>query len=161
MCLRSSRAPRAADSNTLWVDPSADNGIPSQIRVLQKGLASYGTSGASTTDFQLFLPGNANLSACYLSWAGDKPVTVDGVAYASGTCPIPAVGTTKTYTLANGTIMRITTYQGSPSVQPVFIVIDESGSNPTIKQMNSDYNHETTCTGDICIDGTWYEMPKI
>ena len=148
----------AANSNiaptALWIDPSETNEIGSRIYVF-----------GNTDGYQLFLPSNAVLSECFLSWDGDMPATVDGQTYRSGSCPVPALETEKTYDFINDTqtiaSFNITVYQGSANVQPVFIVIDESGENPTIEQMDSDPDHEVTCTGQINIGGQWYELSKI
>ena len=145
----SSTAPTA-----LWIDPSETNGIKSRIYVFE-----------NTAEYQLFLPGNAVLSECFLSWDGDMMATVDNQTYETGSCPISSLETEKTYDFNNESqtiaSYNITVYQGSADVQPVYIVVDESGDNPTIAQMDSDPNHEVTCTGQINIGGQWYEMSKI
>ena len=82
----SSTAPTA-----LWIDPSETNGIKSRIYVFE-----------NTAEYQLFLPGNAVLSECFLSWDGDTQAIVDGTSYESGTCPIPPADTQKTYTFTTG-----------------------------------------------------------
>ena len=138
----------------LWIDPSETNGIGSRIYVFE-----------NTAGYQLFLPGCAVLSECFLSWDGDMQATVDGRTYTSGSCPIPAPETEKTYDFNDRTqtlaSFNITVYQGSAQVQAVYIEIDESGNNPTMAQMDSDPDHEVTCTGQINIGGQWYELSKI
>ena len=115
--------------------------------------------------YQLYLPGNAVLENCFLSWDGEAQATVNNTTYASGACPIPPKDTATTYVFKNGNqtlaSFNLITYQGSPNVTPVFIDIDESDGKPTISQMDGDASHNVTCTGNINIDGTWYDMPKI
>ena len=154
----------AAAPTKVWLAASDASGIPMQIDlfVTQKS----GTSSNPTYTGQLYLPGSAVLSQCFLSWNGDMAVTYENRTYASGSCPIPAAtGTQATYTFKSGSetvgTYRITAYQGSPGVTAVFIDIDESGDNPTIAEMDGDADHEVTCTGRINIAGTWYDMPKI
>ena len=43
--------------------------------------------------YELYLPGSVNASECRLFWDGGSKVTLNGVDYLSGTCPIPAVST--------------------------------------------------------------------
>ena len=154
-------AAAAVAPTAMWVEPSDESGIPAQI-----DLFITNTSGTTYTG-QLFLPGNVSLENCFLSWDGDALATVNGTDYPSGECPIPESDAETTYTFKNGSTtiatFKITKYQGSDNngVQRVFIDIDESGENPTIKQMDDDENHEVTCTGRININGTWYDMPKI
>ncbi len=147
--VRSYTAPTA-----LWIDPSETNGIASRIDVFR-----------NRTGYQLFLPGSAVLSECFLSWDGDMQATVDGQMYRSGSCPVPALETEAVYSFNDETqtiaSFNITVYQGSADVQPVYIVIDESGDNPTIAEMDSDPDHEVTCTGQINIGGQWYELSKM
>ena len=138
----------------LWIDPSETNGIRSRIYVFK-----------NTAGHQLFLPGSAVLSECFLSWDGDMQATVDDQVYPSGSCPVPPLETEKTYAFDTGTqttaSFDITVYQGSADVQPVYIVIDESGDNPTIEHMDQDPDHEVTCKGNINIGGQWYVLSKM
>ena len=46
-------------------------------------------------------------------------------------------------------------------MQRVFIQVNEEDGNPTIAQMDGDEDHNIECTGNINVNGTWYEMPKI
>ena len=143
----------------MWVAPTDTNNIPMQIDAFQTAYSN------NTYTCQLYLPGNADLTSCYLSWDGDMQATVDNVTYSSGTCPIPPVGVEKTYSFKNGywttCSFKITAYQGSENVPPIFIDIDETNGNPTIAQMDGDADHETTCVGRINIDGNWDEGLKI
>ncbi|MBQ2677280.1 MAG: CotH kinase family protein, partial [Firmicutes bacterium] len=145
-------ASAATAPTELWVAPTEANGLPAQIDVFKSG-----------TSYQLYLPGDAVLDNCFLSWDGDMTATVDNKSYASGECPIPAPNTETTYNFKdeNQTFktFNIATYQGSVNVVPVFIDIDESQG--TIEAMDNDKEHDKECTGRINIDGHWYEMPKI
>ena len=151
-------AQAATAPSKTWVAPSEANNIPAQIDI-------WAAKSGNTTTYELYLPGNANLSACFLSWDGDMQFAVDGVVYESGTCPIPPVGQAKTYTLMSEgqavTSFQVITYQGSAGVTPVFIEIDETGGKATIEQMDNDRDHETTCSGTIYIDGTEYVLSKM
>ena len=142
----------AGDVPAMWVEPSSSNGIPAQIDVFK----------ASNTSYQIYLPGNADLSHCYLSWDGEMQATVGGTPYDSGSCPVPSPEDgAVSYAFGNGASVSITTYQGSLNVVPVFILVDESEGNQTIAEMDNDKDHETECTGTIYIDGQLYGMPKI
>ena len=57
----------------LWVAPSETNGIPVQIDVFK---ANTGTNYNPTYTFQLYLPGDAILENCFLSWDGGLQATV-------------------------------------------------------------------------------------
>ena len=155
--------PKAVSAPTaLWLEPSDAGKIPSRIDVFRK--RTGGTNTNPTYSYQIYLPGNAVPSECRLSWDGGLQATVNGVAYDSGVCPIPAANETKTYSFKNGTqttSFSIVTYQGSASVTAVFIEIDESNGNPTIAQMDGDADHNVTCKGEIWIAGTKYELSKM
>ncbi len=139
----------------MWIEPSSENNIPAQIDVFKA--RTGGTNYSPTYTYQLYLPGNADLDQCFLSWDGGATAAVGGDTYASGTCPIPApnTGTETTYTFKddNTTLasLNIIVYKGSSAVPAVFIVIDESEGHNTIADMDGDQNHETTCTGEIYI----------
>lgn len=169
----------AADAPTnLRIEPSETNGIPAQIDAFMA--KTGGTNQNPTYTYQLYLPGNANVDACFLSWDGGATVTVNGTSYASGECPIPSpcdfsqtTNTTTTYTFKDGnttlTSLQFITYQGSDSedVQSVFIVIDETYTTEdepwahTIAAMDGDTEHEKYCVGDIYINGMKYDLDKI
>ncbi len=147
----------AVEPPNMWVASTETNGIPAQIDVF-KSLTG------TTYIYQLYLPGNADLEECFLSWDGDLQLTVDGVSYTSGSCPIPPVNTEKTYSFRNGsqtTSFKMITYQGSVGVPAVFIDIDESDGKPTVAQMDGDKEHNIECSGRVNINGQWYGMPKI
>ena len=148
----------------MWVELSDMEEIIPKIEVFitQKS----GTGSNTTYTGQLFLPGNMDLTKYHLFWDSDLQVTYAGTTYSNGGCPLPpADQTEKTFVFKNaGTTVatfKITTYQGSANVQPVFIEIDESEGNPTIEEMDGDPNHEITCTGNINIGGTWYILDKM
>ena len=148
----------AADAPTkMRIEPSDDNNIPAWIDVFK--MKTGGTNYSPTYTYQLYLPGNANLDQCYLSWDGGATVTVDGQTYESGVCPIPPVDVEKTYAFSDGTEYKIITYKGSANVTPVFIVIDESLG--TIADMDNDKEHNTECSGVIYIDGADYQLTKM
>jgi|GEM_PF-611920 len=166
----------------LSVEPSATNGIPARIDVFKTssssggggfpgggfpggGFPGGGQGGGTTTpggNYDLYLPGNVDSTKCFFSWADGLQATVDGQTYASGACPIPAPGETKTYTFTKGSdtaTFTVTTYQGSATVKAIFIDIDESKG--TIAAMDGDPDHETSCSGVIYIDGVQFVMSKI
>ena len=149
----------------MWIEPSETNGIPAQIDMFKA--QTGGTNNNPTYTYQIYLPGNANVGSCFLSWDGNSQVTVDGEVYASGECPIPSVTAEQeaTYTFKDGNTtlatFKMVSYQGSASVTPVFIIVDESEGKPTIVEMDGDPNHEVTCSGTIFIDSDQYEMTKI
>ena len=147
----------------MWIEPSETNGIPSRIDAFK--VKTEAADDGSSYIYQVYLPGNADPEACFLSWDGGARAVVDGKAYRSGKCPIPPADTQKTISFKSGFkslgACNIIAYRGSPDVTPVFIDIDESEGNNTIEQMNGDPEHETECAGRININGDWYDMPKI
>ena len=148
----------------LRVEPSDSNGIPAQIDVFVSDTTSSGGYYNTTTTYtcELYLPGNADVDSCTLSWDGSIKAKVSNEEFVSGECAIPAVGSTITYTFQNGKKKWeyvIQTYQGSSSVQAVFIDIDETKG--TIAAMDSDPDHETECSGQIWINGTKYTLTKM
>ena len=99
----SAEEPKASASapTKLWVAPSEENGIPSQIDVFKKKTGNYNP----TYTYQVYLPGNAVLANCFLSWDGGATVTINGTTYESGACPLPQVGTETTYEFKNGNVI--------------------------------------------------------
>ncbi|MBR0373968.1 MAG: CotH kinase family protein, partial [Mogibacterium sp.] len=159
---------RATAPTKLWVAPSDTNNIPVQIDVFVSSTKTQQTT--TTYTCELYFPGNANLSGCQLSWDGGLDATVGTTTRSSGSCPIPDVGSTTTYTFTSGRNTykyTITTYQGSASVVPIFIDIDETFKEEgettphTIAAMDGDTTHEKYCVGQIYINGTQYELSKI
>ena len=160
--------------STMWVSPSDTNGIPVRIELNPDVSSSGGYpggcnpgggggAGTSSTAYNLFLPGDAVPSECFFSWDDGLEASDGESTYESGSLPIPAPGETKTFTFTNeagtSTHFDVTVYQGAAEVPPVFIQIDESQG--TIAAMNNDQDHETTCTGEIYIDGVKYAMPQM
>ena len=154
-------AKAATAPTTMWIEPSDSNGIPVRIDVFKA--KTGGSTWNPTYTYQIYLPGNANLDECYLSWDGDMQATVDSTSYASDECPVPPVNTTKTYAFKNGrqtlASFNVVTYQGSANVQQVFIDIDESQG--TIAAMDGDSNHDASCSGRIFINGQEYGLSKM
>ncbi|MDO4413698.1 MAG: CotH kinase family protein, partial [Erysipelotrichaceae bacterium] len=154
------QAVTATAPTQLWVEPTETNGIPARIDVFKK---QSGSSWNPTYTYQLYLPGNVNVENIMLSWDGDAQVTVDNTAYTSGNCPIPPVGTTKSYVFKSGNqtlgTYSLITYQGAAGVEPIFIDIDESQG--TIAAMDGDHDHNISCVGKIYFNNQWYDMPKI
>ena len=146
-------------SAKMWIEPTENNGIPARIDAFKADPESSGEPDV----YQLYLPGDADPSTCFLSWDGDAKAVVDGVTYESGSCPIPPVDTQETYTFNSGTgesaSYEVITYKGSPYVQRVFIDIDETQG--TIADMDGDPEHNAECKGRININGNWYKMSKI
>ena len=107
---------------------------------------------------KLYLPGGVDASKLNFCWDDSSiTVSVDDTVYESGNAPVPAVGEkitykiTKSYALA---YVTIETFKGSENVRPVFLNIDENMG--TIKAMNGDRDHETSCYGTFAIDGEEY-----
>ena len=150
---------------TMYVAPSDTNGISAQINLWRTGSSGggqWGGGGGGSTTYELYLPGTVDTSKVFFSWADGLQATVDGRTYASGACPVPAAGETKTYTFTKGSSnasFTVKTWQGSPNVKPIFIEIDESKG--TISAMDNDRDHETSCSGIVFIDGVQYTLSKI
>ena len=157
--------------STLYIEPSAENGIPSRIALVKTASSSGGWGGwpwggsggsSSSNDYQLYLPGSADPEACFFSWDDGLTASDSEDTYASGALPIPQPGETRTFTFTKGSETKTFTvmgWQGSAAVKAIFIEIDESRG--TIAAMNNDSDHETTCTGSIVIDGARQNLPKI
>ena len=156
--------PKAVSAPTsLWLEASEDGNIPSRIDVFKK--RTGGTDRNPTYTYQIYLPGNAVIDGCRLSWDGGAMVTVGGTTYASGECPIPSGTAETTYAFKSGSStlasLKLVTYKGSSGVTPVFIEIDESNGNHTIAEMDADDDHIVECKGEIWIAGTKYELSKM
>ena len=156
---------------SMWVTATEANGLPMQIDAFSRGRNDYTrqvSSGCSSSEqtvhviqYEIYLPGSADLSQCFLSWNKSQTATADGHTYSSGACPVPSVSEgQKTFVINETTEFKVTTYQGSPSVPAVFIDIDEA-NGPDISDMDGDSDHNVTCFGTINIDGTWYGLPKM
>ena len=140
---------------TLTIYPNNGNRLPSWIDLTPD-------PSGEADKYHLYLPGEAELLNCFLSWNGGMVAQYNGREYDSGQLPVAAPGETATYTFKKGAetkkfIVRV--FQGSPQLKTIFIEIDESQG--TIYDMNHDRNHQTTCTGQIIIDGRRMNLPQI
>ena len=154
---------------TMWVEPTEGSGIPVRIELNRSsgsgggGCGGFpGGGGTTSSGYQLYLPGNADPAECFFSWADGLEASDGTNSYASGALPVPTPGETKTFTFSKdgaSATFQVTVYQGSQTVPPTFIQIDESQG--TIAAMNGDDDHNTTCTGTIFVDGVEYNMPTI
>jgi len=166
-------AAAATAPTKLWIEATDTNGLPIRIDVFAHDVPtrvnSWGNVSASTKCYEIYLPGNAVVENCKLSWDGDTQARVGNTDYTSGTCPIPApttnyssvTGTSYAFRSGPSTLatLNLVTYQGSADIQPIFINIDETQG--TIAAMDGDSAHETSCVGQIWINGSWIEMPSI
>ena len=130
----------------LYVKANPKEGLDSSIVV---------TSDVTALGLVLYLPGSANAKKLCFSW-DNKNLTVsrNGKTYESGTAPIAAPDESISYTLKNGaqiSQLTIRTVQGSPKVEAMFLTVDESKG--TIKAMNGDADHETSCYGKVLFHG--------
>lgn len=136
----------AASSRMIYVDKNEAAGLGGVVTV----------SFDSSNKGNLYLPGEVNTSACFLSWTGEGvAVASDGTAYESGTAPVAPAGGSVTYTI-NSEKYTVKTVQGSPYVEGLFLNIDESMG--TISAMNKDKNHNTSCYGTLSFDGADFFM---
>ena len=148
-------ASAASSANiTMYVGRNDAAGLGGDVSI------AFRSSGGSYTG-TLYLPGEADTSNCFLSWISDGSVTVSvgDTVYESGTAPIAPAGGSVSYTVVSGgstAKYTITTKQGSPSVEGLFINVDESMG--TISAMNSDSKHDTSCFGSLSFDGADYYM---
>ena len=90
----------AAEPTKMWIEPSAENGIPSEITVFK--VKTGGNSWNPEYTYRIFLPGNANVGECFLSWDNSATVTVNGASQINGSCPIPGLNQTVTYRFKDG-----------------------------------------------------------
>ncbi len=152
---------RAFAPASMWVEASEENGIPARIDVFKA--QTGGNRFFPVYTYKLFLPGGANPEKCFLSWDGPASVMMNGKKRVSGECPVPDVETETACTFRLVFLplktYKLITYQGSAGVPGVFIEIDESLG--TIAAMDEDPDHNTTCSGRICIGDTWYELSKM
>ena len=97
------RAAAAQAPTALWIEPSETNGLPARIDVFEHKIQTGGSTWnpTYTTYYEIYLPGNAVVENCLLSWDGDTQVTVGGTAYSSGACPIPSPTTTCPFSWAS------------------------------------------------------------
>ena len=140
---------------TLRLLPNNGNRLPSWIDLTPD-------PSGEADKYHLYLPGDADLVNCFFSWEGGMVANYNGREYDSGQMPIAAPGETATYTFTKGAETKTFTvrvFQGSPQLKTIFIEIDESQG--TIYDMNHDRDHQTTCTGQIIIDGKRMNLPQI
>ena len=136
----------AASSTTIFAAKNEAVGLGGDVSI------SFNSSNKGN----LYLPGEVNTDACFLSWTGEGiAIASDGTEYESGTAPIAPAGGSVSYTI-NSVKYTVTTVQGSPYVEGLFLNIDESMG--TIKAMNSDKSKETSCYGTLSFDGEEYYM---
>ncbi len=107
---------------------------------------------------KIYLPGKAVVEDLAISWADpDLTLTKDDVTYESGEAPLAPAGESVTYKVQKGNVIRLITLktvQGSGDVEAMFLNIDESLG--TIKAMNKDDEHETSCYGSVNYAGVDY-----
>ena len=148
---------------TFTVKASEEAGLGGNVKIAF-------TKSGSNYNGTLYLPGGADTTKLNLSWE-------DGVAvagFSSGNAPVPANGESMIYAVTVGgstANFTVKTMQGSVGVEGLFLTIDESLG--TIKDMNSDSDHETECFGSATFGGntnyismkgrgntTWSEFDK-
>ena len=133
-------------NSRLYVDKNKDAGLDGRVDVKLDLIGATGT---------LYLPGSADVSKLCFAWdAEGVTVTKDGVAYESGTAPVPAAGESAVYKITKGyafAYLTVKTVKGSADVKSMFLELDESQG--TIEAMNSDKTHETKCVGVVVFDG--------
>lgn len=126
----------------LYIKANPDAGLDSDIKV------DLDLGGGTGT---LYLPGKVYVNALSYSWNNDDVVLMMGdTEFKSGEAPIAAPGEKVTYKVKNGlaiAYLTVKTVQGSPDVEPMYLDIDESLG--TIKAMNGDDDHETSCYGNV------------
>ena len=130
----------------LYVKANKDAGLQTKVNVR---FDNTDLGGA------LCLPGNAKVKGLYFSWKDpDLVLTANGRRYKSGEAPVAAVGKSVTYQATSGSksaVLTIETVRGSKDVGALFLTIDQSKG--TIKAMNNDPDHETSCFGKAMFDG--------
>ena len=134
------------------------------VKLTVKANEAAGLGGDVTVEFTqsngkytgtLYLPGGADASKLFFSWP--KGVSVAGAE--SGKATVPAVGKSVSYSVSCGgktASFTVTTMQGSAKVAGLFLTVDESLG--TISAMNSDREHETSCYGELSLNGKDYPM---
>ena len=100
----------------------------------------------------VYFPGNVDPTGMCFSWNDpDLTLSKGGKTYQSGKAPIAPVGKKVTYTTNTGAVLTIETCRGSREVGALFLTVDEKKG--TIKAMNDDPDHETSCYGKAMFDG--------
>ena len=133
-------------NSRLYVEKNEAAGLDGRVDVKLDLIGATGT---------LYLPGTADASKLCFAWdAEGVTVTKDGVAYESGTAPVPAASESAIYKITKGyafAYLTVKTVKGSEGVEPMFLELDESQG--TIEAMNADETHETKCVGNVVFDG--------
>ena len=124
----------------LFVRSDVSAGLEQDVKVDLDLLGGSGT---------LYLPGKADSSKLYFCWNNTDVATKDGVTYESGKAPVAPAGESVTYKVGASSI-TIKTIQGSSSVEPMFLNINEDLG--TIADMNGDRDHETSCYGSVSVN---------
>ena len=141
-------------NSDMYVKANADAGLTGDVTVAVDLLGCTGT---------LYLPGCADPGGLFFSWDdNDIVVSKDGVVFESGTAPVAAAGESVTYKITKGyafAYITVKTLKGSDSVEAMFINLDESMG--TIKDMNADPDHETSCYGGVNFAGDEYPYISI
>ena len=136
-------------NSDLYVKADKAAGLEGNVKV---SLDLLGCSGT------LYLPGKADTEQLFFCW-DDESITVscNGIEYESGTAPVAAVNESVTYKITKGhafAYVTVKTLKGSADVSGMFLELDESMG--TIKAMNSDETHETSCFGSVNFNGDVY-----
>ena len=127
----------------LYVKPDRAAGLPTKSKVK---FHYNDLNGA------VYFPGDVDPSGMCLSWDDpDLTLSKGGKTYVSGKAPIAPVGKTVTYTTNSGAVLSIETCRGSKNVGALFLTVDEKKGS--IKAMNNDPEHETSCYGKAMFDG--------
>ena len=130
----------------LYIKPDKSAGLPSKVKV---------TFHYNDLNGAVYLPGTASDQKFYYSWNDpDLVLTRNGKTYKSGKAPVAKVGKSITYQARKGgetAAIRIKTVRGSSEVDAMFVTVDEKKG--TIKAMNEDPDHETSCYGKVLYDG--------
>ena len=126
----------------LYIKANEDAKLDNNIKVNLDLVGGTGT---------LYLPGKVDFNQLSYSWDNPDVVLMMGkTEFRSGEAPIAAPGEKVTYKVKNGlafAYLTVKTMQGSPDVEPMYLNIDESLG--TIKAMNGDDDHETSCYGNV------------
>lgn len=130
----------------LYVKPDKDAGLPGKVKVK---FHYNDLNGA------VYFPGTAKNKQFYFSWNDpDLKVLKDGKELKSGKAPVAAFGEKVTYQVVKdglSSFVTIESCRGSAGVEAMFITLDEKKG--TIKAMNNDPDHETSCYGKVLFDG--------
>ena len=125
---------------SFYVEANEEVGLQSNIKVDMSTVTGVGT---------IYLPGSVDPEKVFLSWDNSNVTVSKGsTSYNSGEVPIPSADGSIRYKVKKGALIKyytFKTYQGSADVEPMFLELNEELG--TIKAMNSDSDHETSCYG--------------